>query len=84
VYVPREIIQRNGGNVFSEPLYFGEFYDLPSITEVVDRVQRLLGVELTPFASGLRETYRWYEGRPALRSADFWFEDKLLHEAAAA
>lgn len=84
VYVPREIIERNGGSVFSEPLYFGEFYDVHSITEVVDRVQRVLGVELTPFASGLRETYQWYEGRPALRNADFAFEDKLLREAAAA
>ncbi len=84
VYVPREIIERNGGNVFSEPLYFGEYYDLHSITGVVDRVQRLLGVELTPFANGLRETYRWYVGRPPLRSADFSFEDKLLRETAAA
>jgi nucleoside-diphosphate-sugar epimerase len=84
VYVAREIIERNGGSVFREPLYFGEFYDVHSITEVVDRVQRLLGVELTAFASGLRETYLWYEGRPPQRSGDFTFEDKLLREAAAA
>jgi 2'-hydroxyisoflavone reductase len=84
VYVPRAIIERNGGSVFRAPLYFGEYYDVHSITEVVDRVQRLLGVELTPFASGLRETYRWYVDRPALRSADFSFDDKLLREAAAA
>jgi len=84
MYVPREIIERNGGNVFSEPLYFGEYYDVHSITGVVDRVQHLLEVELTPFASGLGETYRWYEGRPALRNADFLFEDKLLREATAA
>jgi nucleoside-diphosphate-sugar epimerase len=84
VHVPREIIERNGGSVFRDPLYFGEYYDVHSITERVERVQRVLGVELTPFASGLRETYRWYVGRPALRSADFSFEDKLLREAAAA
>jgi 2'-hydroxyisoflavone reductase len=84
VYVPREIIERSGGNVFRDPLYFGEYYDVPSITETVDRVQRLLGVELTAFATGLRETYQWYAGRPAQRSADFSFEDKLLREAAAA
>jgi 2'-hydroxyisoflavone reductase len=84
VYVPREIIERSGGSAFRDPLYFGEYYDVHSITEVVDRVQRLLGVELTPFASGLRETYRWYAGRPAQRSADFSFDDKLLREAAAA
>jgi len=84
VYVPREIIERNGGNVLRDPLYFGEYYDVHSITERVERVQRVLGVELTPFATGLRETYRWYAGRPALRSADFSFDDKLLLEAAAA
>ncbi len=84
VYVPREIIERNGGNAFRDPLYFGEYYDLPSITETVDSVQRVLGVQLTPFASGLRETYRWYSARPAQRSADFSFDDKLLREAAAA
>ena len=84
VYVPREIIERNGGNVFRDPLYFGEYYDLPSITEAVGRVQRVLGVDLTAFGSGLRETYRWYAGRPAQRSADFSFDDKLLRAAAAA
>jgi nucleoside-diphosphate-sugar epimerase len=83
-YVPREIIERSGGNVFRDPLYFGEYYDVHSITEVVERVQRLLGVELTPFASGLRETYRWYVGRPPLRSADFSLDDKLVREAAVA
>jgi hypothetical protein len=83
-YVSREIIEKNGGGVFRDPLYFGEYYDLPSITEAVDRVQRVLRLELTPFASGLRETYRWYASRPAQRSPDFSFDDKLLREAAAA
>jgi nucleoside-diphosphate-sugar epimerase len=83
-YVSREIIEKNGGGVFRDPLYFGEYYDLPSITEAVDRVQRVLRLELTPFAIGLRETYRWYASRPAQRSPDFSLDDKLLREAVAA
>jgi nucleoside-diphosphate-sugar epimerase len=80
VNVPREIIERNGGNVFGEPLYFGQYYDLPSITESVQRVKRDLGIKLTPFAGGLRETYEWYSQKPC-RALDFRFEDRLIQEA---
>ena len=58
--VPREIIARNGGNAFAEPLYFAQYYDLAPITEVIGRVKRVLNVALTPFAVGLKETLRWY------------------------
>jgi len=84
VTVPRDVIERNGGDAFRDPLYFGQYYDLPSITEIVDRVRRVLQVEPTPFAIALRETYRWYAGRPEQRPADFSFDDKLIRDAAAA
>src|SRR5271165_3566357 len=42
--VPREIIQRNGGNPMGQPMYFGEYYDLAPITEAVGRVKRVLNV----------------------------------------
>jgi len=84
VPVPRDIIVRNGGDVFRDPLYFGQYYDLPSITEVVDRVKRVLQVEPTPFVIGLRETYKWYADRAEQRRPDFSFDDKLIREAAAA
>jgi nucleoside-diphosphate-sugar epimerase len=84
VHVPRAVIEGNGGNVFQEPLYFGQYYDLPPITEVVDRVTRVLKVEPTPFEAGLRETYRWYLDRAEQRHPDFSFEDKLIREAKAA
>jgi nucleoside-diphosphate-sugar epimerase len=84
VRVPREIIERNGGNVFQEPLYFGQYYDLHSITEVVERMKRVLRVEPMPFAAGLRETFEWYAERDENRSLDFSFEDKLIREAEAA
>jgi 2'-hydroxyisoflavone reductase len=81
VQVPREIIERNGGNVFSEPLYFAEYYDLPPITEKIERVKRDLNVELTPFVDALRETYVWYSESGPRRNLDFAFEDRLIREA---
>ena len=35
VHVPRDLIVRSGGEVFRDPLYFGQYYDLPPITAVV-------------------------------------------------
>lgn len=81
VNVPRETIERNGGNVFREPLYFGEYYDLPPITERVEAIKRDLGVIPTPFATGLRETYEWYSRSGRHRDLDFSFEDRLIREA---
>ena len=43
-----------------EPYYFGEYFDLPPITEYVSKVTRVLKVSLTPFEAGLKETHRWY------------------------
>jgi 2'-hydroxyisoflavone reductase len=84
VQVPRDLIVRNGGDVFRDPLYFGQYYDLPSITAVVDRVKRVLQVEPTSFAIGLRETYHWYSDQAERRPPDFSFDDKLIHDATAA
>ncbi len=78
------LLSEMGEACFASPYISVKYYDVHSITEKVDRVQRVLGVKLTPFASGLRETYRWYADRPAQRSADFSFDDKLLREAAGA
>src|SRR5713226_2741189 len=64
VRVPREKIASAGGNPMSNPLYFGQYLDLPPTTENVSKLQRVLGVRLTAFATGLRETHRWYLRRP--------------------
>ncbi len=77
VRVPREKIAAAGGNIMSEPFYFGQYLDLPPITENVSKLQRVLGVRLTAFATGLRETRRWYLRQPR-RKADFGFEDRLI------
>jgi nucleoside-diphosphate-sugar epimerase len=82
VRVPRDIIARNGGNAFTDPLYFGQYYDVPPITEAVGRVKRVLNVALTPFAVGLKETLKWYTKHAAEhKTPDFAFEDKLIRQA---
>ena len=81
--VPRPIIERNGGKVFVEPLYFGQYLDLPPITERIARVQRDLGVTLTPFSTGLAETFAWYSAHAPRQKLDFTFEDNLIRDARA-
>ncbi len=80
VRVPRERIAAAGGNPMAEPMYFGEYLDLPPITENVSKLQRVLGVRLTAFATGLGETYRWYQRQPR-RKIDFGWEDRLISTA---
>jgi 2'-hydroxyisoflavone reductase len=85
VRVPRDIIVKNGGNVFTDPLYFGQYYDVPPITEAVGRVKRVLNISLTPFGTGLKETLKWYSKHSSERkAADFKFEDTLIRQAKEA
>jgi 2'-hydroxyisoflavone reductase len=77
VYVPREHIQKAGGELFTPPFYFGVYLDIPPITVRVDRVRSELGLELTPLEEGLRETYDWYQ-RQQRPHPDFSWEDRLL------
>lgn len=80
VRAPREIIERNGGKLVGESLYFGHYLDLPPITETIERVKRDLNLRLTPFETGLEQTYRWYSERGLQRKIDFSFEDRLIAE----
>ncbi|HYA18338.1 MAG TPA: SDR family oxidoreductase [Bryobacteraceae bacterium] len=82
VRVPREVIKRNGGNAMADPMYFGQYYDLPPITEAISRVKRVLNLTLTPFAAGLKETHRWYKrSHPQAKRLNFRFEEKLIRES---
>lgn len=83
VRVPRDIIQQAGGNALEEPYYFGEYYDLPPITMNIGKVTRVLKMKLTPFETGLKETYRWYTRNHKARTAGFEFDDKVLAAARA-
>lgn len=80
IRVPRERIAVMGGNPMGDPMYFGEYLDLPPITENVSKLQRVLGVKPISFETGLKETYRWYLRQPR-RKCDFSFEDRLMASA---
>ncbi|MDW8130833.1 MAG: NAD-dependent epimerase/dehydratase family protein [Bryobacterales bacterium] len=78
VRIPREKIHQAGGRVMSPPYYFGAYFDLPPITMLVTKAQRILGFQATPFGEGLRETYRWYLRHSPRVPIDYSFEDRLL------
>jgi 2'-hydroxyisoflavone reductase len=78
VRVPRDIIAQAGGNAMEEPYYFGEYFDVPPITENIGKVTRVLKMKLTPFDVGLKETYRWYMRNHKPRTAGFEFDDRVL------
>jgi hypothetical protein len=77
VHVPREVIERLGGQLFRPPYYFGAYLDVPPITARPDRVQSELGLNLTPLEEGFRETFAWYaqQARPPL---DVSWDDRAI------
>jgi 2'-hydroxyisoflavone reductase len=77
-YVPRERIEALGGNVFAPPLYFGQYFDLPPITENIERARQDLGFKPTPFEDGLKQAWEWYSSQVDRPPPDFSFDDKLL------
>ncbi|MCL4808711.1 MAG: NAD-dependent epimerase/dehydratase family protein [Thermoanaerobaculia bacterium] len=77
VSVPREEILGAGGNAFAGNLYFGEYLDLPPMTEAVGKVTRILGVTPIDFEEGLRRGREWYLAEPR-RPVDYAFEDRVL------
>ena len=84
VRIPREKILRSGGNPFGPKLYFGTYFDIPPITMIVAKAQRVLGFKATPFSEGLKETYRWYMRNHQRSETDYSFEDSLLARVRAA
>jgi 2'-hydroxyisoflavone reductase len=83
VRVPRDMIQQAGGSAMEEPYYFGEYFDMPPITMNIGKVTRVLKMKLTPFETGLKETYKWYTRNHKARTAGFEFDDKVLALAKA-
>jgi 2'-hydroxyisoflavone reductase len=80
VSIPREMIHRAGGQAFGKQnLYFGDYFDLPAITEIITKAQRMLTFKPTDFAAGLKITYRDYVKRRRFPKPDFSFEDELLN-----
>jgi 2'-hydroxyisoflavone reductase len=81
VRIPRERILRAGGNPMGPKLYFGFYLDMPAITLVVNKAQRVLKFKPVDFAAGLRETYRWYQRHKGYPKPDYAFEDALIESA---
>jgi nucleoside-diphosphate-sugar epimerase len=78
VRVPRERIMRIAVQPNWQRLYFGQHFDLPPITQVVSKAQRVLGFKPTEFGEGLKATYRWYLRHHLHRDQDYSFEDRIL------
>ncbi len=81
VRIPREYILRVGGHPMGPKLYFGTYYDVPPITLVTAKAQRVLKFNPTEFAAGLKETYKWHQRHNHFPKPDYSFEDALLAHA---
>ena len=81
VRIPREYILRHGGHPMGPKLYFGFYFDMPPITQVTAKAQRVLKFKPVDFVEGLQETYKWYLRHNNGSKPDYGFEDKLLATA---
>lgn len=82
VFVSRERIEAAGGSVMGpEKLYFGVYFDVPPITQRIDKAKRLLGFIPSDFAGALRRTYDGYRLHHSSTPQDYRFEDSLLEPA---
>ena len=83
VRLPRNRILQAGGHPMGpRNLYFGVYFDMPPITQVIAKAQRVLKFKPTPFADGLKETYRWYVRHHKKDPSNYPFEDTLIALAA--
>jgi 2'-hydroxyisoflavone reductase len=83
VRIPREYIARAGGHPMGPKLYFGVYLDVPPITQITAKAQRMLKFRPTDFEDGLKETYQWYARNGKFPKQDYSFEDALLANAPA-
>lgn len=81
VRIPREKILRAGGHPMGPKLYFGMYFDMPAITMVANKAQRMLKFKPVDFSEGLKETYRWYLRHNEFPKPDYEFEDSLIATA---
>ena len=78
VPVQRERLIELGGQVFEPPFYFGQYFDMPAITQRTGRAQRELGFQPTPFDEALAATFRWYQRQAGRPAPDFTYDDLVL------
>jgi len=78
VRISRSRILQAGGHPKGPNLYFAMYFDMPPITLVINKAQRVLRFHPTPFDEGLKETYRWYLRHHEKDTSNYKFEDKLI------
>ncbi len=81
VRIPRDRLLKSGGHPMGPRLYFGYYFDLPAITMVVNKAQRVLKLKPVDFAQGLKDTYRWYSRNGSFPKPDYTFEDDVMAAA---
>ena len=81
VRIPRQRILQLGGHPLGPNLYFGVYFDMPPITQIINKAQRVLKLHPIDFAEGLRDTYKWYLRHHTKNPANYPFEDKLIANA---
>lgn len=81
VRIPRPKIIQMGGHPMGPNLYFGMYFDMPAITQVINKAQRVLKFQPTDFKEGLKETYKWYLRHHQKDASNYPFEDKLIANA---
>ena len=81
VRLPRERMLRAGGHPKGPKLYFGMYFDMPPITMVINKTQRVLKLMPIDFLQGLKDTYRWYTRKHPFPPPDYAFENELIATA---
>lgn len=81
IRIPRSKILQMGGHPMGPRLYFGMYFDMPAITQVINKAQRMLKFQPTDFREGLKETYKWYLRHQQKDASNYAFEDTLIANA---
>lgn len=81
ISIPRDKIHAWGGQAIGTKLYFGYWYDMPAITQVITKAQRMLSFRPTDFALALKLTHKAYLKKRGFPRPDFTFEDEAIEMA---
>jgi len=81
ISIPRDKIHAWGGQAIGSKLYFGYWYDMPAITQVITKAQRMLSFRPTDFGLALKLTHKAYLKKRGFPRPDFTFEDEVIEMA---